>query len=63
MKKLIALLLLSLFLIYGNLAGLSELGEKSFRRWMERQWVREVFDLEEEEAIAVFGEESEEIFL
>lgn len=63
MKKLIVLLLLSLLILSDKFTGISEWGEKSFRKLMEEKWARAVFDLEEEEAIAVFGEESEEFFL
>lgn len=63
MKKRIVFLLLSLLILSDKFTGISEWGEKCFRRLMEEKWAREVFDLEEEEAIAVFGEESEEFFL
>lgn len=67
MMKKIFLLLLAIFLFFFQKStaqkGLGDLGEEGFRHLMEREWAREVFDLEEEEAIAVFGEESEVYFL
>ena len=66
MKK-IFLLLLAIFLFFahknGGQKGLSDLGTDGFRHLMEREWARQVFDLEEEEATAVFGEEGEAYYL
>ncbi|MBE6712307.1 MAG: hypothetical protein E7580_02170 [Ruminococcaceae bacterium] len=66
MKKAILILLLFLFLFskkdtYENSPG--KISETGFRRLMEREWAREVFDLEEEEAAQVFGEDGEAYFL
>ena len=66
MKKII-LLFLAFFLIFsqkdGAQKGLGDFGKDGFRRLMQEDWAREVFDLQEEEAVAVFGEESERYFL
>lgn len=66
MKKII-LLLLAIFLIFSQKNKeentLADVSEAGFRRLMQEDWAREVFDLQEEEAVAVFGEESERYFL
>ena len=67
MKKLILSLSLILLLLLCKskdyILDFGDLGEKSFRRLMEQSWARTVFDLDREEAVAVFGEEGESLFL
>ena len=63
MKKRFFLLIVILLILSGGFSDLAEFGEKNFRRLMEQKWARTVFDLDEEEAVAVFGEEGEAIFL
>jgi len=43
--------------------GLGELSLQSFARLFREQTAREVFDVEEEEARAVFGDGGEAVFL
>lgn len=63
MKKRLFLLIVILLILSGGFTDLAEFGEKNFCRWMEQKWARAVFDLDEEEAKAVFGDEGEAIFL
>ncbi len=63
MKKLLFFLILALLVLSGKSMALGDFGEKSFRHLMEKKWAREVFDLEKEEAISVFGEDGEACFL
>lgn len=63
MKKQFFFLIVILLALTGGFSDLTEFGEKNFRRLMEREWARAVFDLDEEEAVAVFGDEGEAIFL
>ena len=63
MKKRFFLLIVILLILSGGFSDLAEFGETNFRRWMEEKWARAVFDLDEEEAAEVFGDEGEAIFL
>ncbi len=63
MKKRFFFLIVALLALIGGFSTLTEFSEKNFRRFMELEWAREVFDLDEEEAAAVFGDEGEAIFL
>ena len=42
---------------------LTEFAVKRFERWMESDEIRAIFDLDEEEAISVFGQTAEEVYL
>ena len=55
----------SLFLFgeKGSFESLPDLSLKCFEKLMENPAARDVFDLEEKEAIEVFGDESKVIFL
>ena len=67
MKKLFWTVLMGLFIFACATRAfhkdLADFGEDGFCRLMEREWAREVFDLEEGEAREVFGENGEDIFL
>ena len=67
MKKLLFSLVLALLLLLSKTdcfsKGLSDLGERGFCRLLKEPWARQVFDVDREEAVAVFGEESEAYFL
>ena len=67
MKKIFLLLLLVLFFFFGNklvsAGALTDFSEKSFRYLLRWEGAREVFDLDEAEAVAVFGETGEAYFL
>ncbi|MBQ3075147.1 MAG: hypothetical protein IJC26_03675 [Clostridia bacterium] len=67
MKKLFLLLLLAFLLLTGSAKGygkgISDLGTSAFHKLLEHRWARQVFDLDAEEAQAVFGETGEAYFL
>lgn len=63
MKKRFFFLILTLLALTGGFSDLTEFGERNFRKWMEQEWARAVFDLDEAEAISVFGDQGEAIFL
>ena len=59
------IILIFLFFIYKPIGNhfLTKIAVEQFESWMESESARKVFDLEEEEAIAVFGQTAEEIYL
>ncbi len=59
----LSLSLLLFFDIFPKEGALNDFAVKSFDRLMDSSRAREIFDLEEEEAVAVFGEMAEEKFL
>ena len=67
MKKavvwILCLLLFVFCLTFSRAAPLPDLAIKSFDRLMRWERAREVFDLDEEEAVAVFGDGSEDVLL
>lgn len=67
MKKrfLLLIFLIILLLSRGKLLeqGLDKLSEAGFQQLFHHKWARQVFDLNEEEARSVFGEEGEAYFL
>ena len=67
MKKRLPLLIFVIFFLLSQTnraeGSLGKLSEAGFRRLFCHPWAREVFDLEEEEAVSVFGEEGEAYFL
>lgn len=67
MKKAVFWILCILFcafcLSFSRASPLPDLAIKSFDRLMKWETAREVFDLDKEEAVAVFGDGSEDVFL
>lgn len=63
MKKRFFLLIVILLALSGGFSDLAEFGERNFRRMMEQEWAQAVFDLDEEEAVSVFGDRGEAMLL
>ena len=58
----ILIFLFSVCMPFGN-HFLTNFAVEQFESWMEIESVRKVFDLEEEEAVAVFGQTAKETYL